>query len=194
MATSSASQPLPRRGSYPPYGQISHRRPLLPVAGGVPRGVAGVRDRPRRRRPAVPGSERNPQFDADALAGALAEHGIEYVHAEALGGRRSGGRTDSPNDGWRNRSFRAYADYALTDEFRSALDRLSEYVRDHTPAITCAEAVYWRRHRCIVADWLVARGHDVVYVLGPDRADEHELTRFAAVRDGCVVYPGDGEE
>ena len=138
-----------------------------------------------------PGSERNPQFDADTLAGTLAEHGIDYSHLEALGGRRSSGRTDSPNAGWENDSFRAYADYALTEEFRSALEELLGFVPEHTPAITCAEAVYWRCHRRIVADWLVAEGHEVVNVFGPDRADEHDLTRFAEVRDGRVVYPGD---
>lgn len=138
-----------------------------------------------------PGSERNPQFDADTLAAALSEHGIEYSHLEALGGRRSSDRTDSPNGGWENSSFRAYADYALTDGFQDALGKLTEFAREHTPAIMCAEAVYWRCHRRIVSDWLIAAGHEVADIFGPDRANEHELTRFAEIRDGRVVYPED---
>lgn len=141
-----------------------------------------------------PGSERNPQFDADALAETLAEHGIGYRHVEALGGRRSSQMADSPNGGWENDSFRAYADYALTEAFQDALEELIELARDHTPAIVCAEAVYWRCHRRIVADWLLAAGHSVVDVFGPDRANEHELTRFAEVRDGRVVYPAGGDQ
>ncbi|WP_254544296.1 DUF488 domain-containing protein [Halomarina pelagica] len=138
-----------------------------------------------------PGSERNPQFDAEALAETLGEHGIEYRHIEALGGRRSSPLSASPNAAWENASFRAYADYALTADFQDALEELIALAAERTPAITCAEAVYWRCHRRIVADWLVARGHDVVHVFGPDRADEHELTRFAEIRDGRVLYPED---
>lgn len=140
-----------------------------------------------------PGSDRYPQFDADALAETLTEHGIEYRHVETLGGRRSSPLTDSPNDGWENESFRAYADYALSDAFGNALEELIELAQDHTPAIMCAEAVYWRCHRRIVADWLLAAGHSVVDVFGPDRANEHDLTRFAEVRDGRVVYPEDDD-
>lgn len=136
-----------------------------------------------------PGSERNPQFDADALADSLAERGIGYRHFEALGGRRSSPAADSPNQAWENRSFRSYADYARTAAFQTGLDELVELGRERTPAVTCAEYVYWRCHRRIIADWLVARGHDVVNVYDADRADEHELTRFAEVRDGDVVYP-----
>lgn len=139
-----------------------------------------------------PGSDRNPQFDADALAESLAAVGIGYRHVEALGGRRSSPMSDSPNGGWENGSFQAYADYALSDEFQDALEELIELAEDHTPAIMCAEAVYWRCHRRIVADWLLARGHSVVDIFGPDRANEHDLTRFAEVEDGRVVYPADG--
>ena len=141
-----------------------------------------------------PGSERNPQFDAEALAETLGGHGIEYRHLEALGGRRSSPLTDSPNGGWENESFRAYADHALSETFQDALSELIALGGEHTPAIMCAEAVYWRCHRRIVADWLLADGHDVVDIFGPDRANEHDLTRFAEVRGGRVVYPeGDDE-
>ncbi|MFC7216195.1 DUF488 family protein [Saliphagus sp. GCM10025334] len=138
-----------------------------------------------------PGSRRNPQFGADALAATLNKQGIRYRHLEALGGRRSESRTDSPNDEWENDSFQAYADYALTDEFQTALDELVALAEDEVPVIVCAEAVYWRCHRRIVADWLLARGCEVLNIFDADRADEHELTRFAEVSDGCVTYPAD---
>ncbi|WP_227378025.1 DUF488 domain-containing protein [Haladaptatus halobius] len=138
-----------------------------------------------------PGSRRNPQFGADALAAALDEHGIEYRHLEALGGRRSDPRADSPNNEWENNSFQAYADYALTDEFQTALDELCTFAETDVPVIVCAEAVYWRCHRRIIADWLLARGYEVINIYDADRADEHELTRFAEVSNGRVTYPAD---
>ena len=138
-----------------------------------------------------PGSRRNPQFGADALAATLDEHDIGYRHFEALGGRRSGPRTDSPNDEWENDSFQAYADYALTDEFQTALDELVTLADEEVPVIVCAEAVYWRCHRRIVADWLLARGCEVINIFDADRTDEHELTRFAKVSNGDVTYPAD---
>lgn len=137
----------------------------------------------------LPGSDRHPQFDREPLADALAEHGIEYRYLEALGGRRSSGRDDSPNAAWENESFRAYADYALSEAFQDGLEDLVELGGASTPAIMCAEAVYWRCHRRIVADWLLARGHEVVDIFGPDRANEHELTRFAVADGGAVRYP-----
>lgn len=140
-----------------------------------------------------PGSERHPQFNKDALAEVLQERQIEYRYFESLGGRRSSDRSDSPNTAWENESFRAYADYALTEEFQNALEELIELGENYTPAIMCAEAVYWRCHRRIVADWLIARGHDVVDIFDPNRANDHELTRFAVVDDGRVVYSADTE-
>lgn len=139
----------------------------------------------------LPGSDRHPQFDQDALAETLRRNGIEYRYLEALGGRRSSDRSDSPNAGWNNESFRAYADYALSEEFQRALDELVELGEEYTPAIMCAEAVYWRCHRRIVADWLVARRHDVLDIFDPDRANDHELPAFAVVDDGRVRYPPD---
>ena len=140
-----------------------------------------------------PGSRRNPQFGADALAAALDEHGIEYRHFEALGGRRSAPQADSPNDEWENDSFQAYADYALTDEFQAAIDELVALAETDVPVIVCAEAIYWRCHRRIIADWLLARGCEVINIYDADRADEHELTRFAEVSNGRVTYPADGD-
>jgi uncharacterized protein (DUF488 family) len=141
-----------------------------------------------------PGSRRNPQFDAETLAAALDEHAIGYHHLGVLGGRRSDIRADSPNGAWENDSFQAYADYALTDEFQTALDELATLAKNDVPAIVCAETVYWRCHRRIVADWLLARDYEVSNIYDPDRADEHELTRFAKVRNGRVTYPADGDE
>lgn len=137
----------------------------------------------------LPGSDRHPQFDQETLADTLADHDIDYRYLKALGGRRSSGRDDSPNAAWENESFRAYADYALSDEFQDALEDLVELSETYTPAIMCAEAVYWRCHRRIVADWLIARGHEVVDIFGPDRANEHELTRFGVADGGEVRYP-----
>lgn len=139
-----------------------------------------------------PGSDRHPQFDQDPLAETLRKHDIEYRYLEALGGRRSSDLPDSPNGAWDNDSFRAYADYALSGEFQRALEELEELGEAYTPAIMCAEAVYWRCHRRIVADWLLARGHGVMDIFGPERANDHELTRFAVVDDGRVRYPADG--
>ena len=141
----------------------------------------------------LPGSERHPHFNRDALATTLGEYQIEYRHLESLGGRRSSDLTDSPNAAWDNKSFRAYADYALSEEFQTTLGELIELGENYTPAIMCAEAVYWRCHRRIIADWLIARGHDVVDIFGPERTDDHELTRFAVVNDGSVLYPPDNE-
>jgi uncharacterized protein (DUF488 family) len=141
-----------------------------------------------------PGSQRNPQFDADTLAETLDEHGIEYRHLGVFGGRRSKLRTDSPNDEWENESFQAYADYALTDEFQEALDDLIALTEDNVVVIVCAEAVYWRCHRRIIADWLLVRGCEVSNIYDVDRADEHELTRFAEVANERVIYPAEGNE
>ncbi|MBS1848420.1 MAG: DUF488 domain-containing protein [Actinobacteria bacterium] len=114
----------------------------------------------------IPGSNRFPQFNAEALAAALAEAGIDYVHLEALGGRRNRSRDIDPetNAAWRNRSFRNYADYACTQDFDAGLAELSAC--DAPICIMCAEAVPWRCHRTIVSDHLVARGHTVTHLMG----------------------------
>ena len=141
-----------------------------------------------------PGSRRHPHFNADALERDLATAGIRYRHEEALGGRRSG-RANSPNDAWRNAGFRAYADHALTAEFRRALDRVLRDAARHRTAVMCAEAVPWRCHRRILADHAVARGHRVLHILSPDRITEHELEPHARVaEDGTVRYPARGDD
>jgi uncharacterized protein (DUF488 family) len=139
-----------------------------------------------------PGSRRYPHFGRDALAVALPESGIAYVHEEALGGRReSDAAEDSPNRAWRSASFRAYADYMASDAFRAALDRVLDAGRDTPTAVMCAEAVPWRCHRQLSADAAVARGWRVLHVLDERRADEHALRAEARVLDdGTVIYPG----
>ncbi len=137
----------------------------------------------------VPRSRHNPQFNTDALGPALAPHGIAYVHLAALGGLRKP-RKDSPNAGWRNESFRGYADYMQTDAFAQALDQLIAIAAKARAAIMCAEAVPWRCHRSLVADALLARGLHAAHVMSPTRANPHKLTPFARVEGPHVTYPG----
>ena len=140
----------------------------------------------------IPRSRRHPHFDAETLPAALAAVGLGYVHLPGLGGLRRAQR-ESINRGWRNPSFRAYADYMQTDEFRGHLERLLALGRERRLAIMCAEAVWWRCHRSLIADALVARGEPVEHILTPQRAEPHTLRDFARVDDGRVSYPGEPE-
>jgi uncharacterized protein (DUF488 family) len=142
-----------------------------------------------------PGSRRHPQFGSAALAASLAAAGVGYVHAEALGGRRSSeAGAASPNTAWRNGAFRAYADYMATPEFRAALDRLVGLSRERTAAIMCAEAVPWRCHRRLITDALLARGISVADITGPGGATPARLSAHAVIRpDGTLIYPAQPE-
>jgi uncharacterized protein (DUF488 family) len=134
-------------------------------------------------------SRRHPHFSGSALARTLGEAGIEYVHEPHLGGRRKA-RKDSPNTGWRAAGFRGYADYAGTEPFRAALERLIDAARERRAAIMCAEAVPWRCHRQLIADHLCVRGIAVVHLIGPGKMERHRLNPMAQVLDGCrLVYP-----
>ncbi|TKB71015.1 MAG: DUF488 domain-containing protein [Nitrospira sp.] len=135
-----------------------------------------------------PFSRRYPHFNGELLADSLREVGLAYTHAPGLGGRRKA-RPDFVNLGWRNESFRGYADYMETEEFQRAVEELMAYGTDRRTAIMCAEAVPWRCHRQLIADALVARGWTVRHILGPDRADVHRLTTFAAIDHGQITYP-----
>lgn len=137
-----------------------------------------------------PGSRRHPHFKAEVLRERLQENGIAYRHFEALGGRRSGSPPESPNTGWENRAFRAYADYALTEAFQAQLDELIALARGEVPALVCSEAVFWRCHRRIIADWLRVRGCEVVNIYDVRRAEAHRLPSFADISDGRLTYPG----
>jgi uncharacterized protein (DUF488 family) len=136
----------------------------------------------------VPRSRRNPQFNADALASALRAQNIEYVPLPALGGLRHA-RKDSPNTGWRNDSFRGYADYMQTREFEDGLASLIGMSRERRTAIMCAEAVPWRCHRSLVADALEVRGIPAVEILSERSARLHKLTPFARVDGTAITYP-----
>jgi uncharacterized protein (DUF488 family) len=142
----------------------------------------------------IPRSRMAPQFNADALPIALSEFGIGYEHIRELGGRR-GRRRDVPAEAnalWKNDSFHNYADYALTDEFRSGLARLRELGHARTCASMCAEAVWWRCHRRIIADYMLAAGEAVFHILG-HRVEPARLTPGARVAAGGVVtYPPTG--
>jgi uncharacterized protein (DUF488 family) len=140
-----------------------------------------------------PGSRRHPQFGREALAGALAAAGIEYVHAPDLGGRRTP-RPDSPNTAWRVAAVRGYADDMDSLEFLAALSRLAAAAAERPTVILCAEAVPWRCHRRLIADALVARGVPVVHLLAPGRSEPHTLHPDARpLPDGRLVYPAEAE-
>lgn len=136
----------------------------------------------------VPRSRHNPQFNADALEASLAGCGIAYRAMPALGGLRHA-RADSPNGGWRNTSFRGYADYMQTPAFRDAVEDLVRAGRAARTAIMCAEAVPWRCHRSLIADALVVRGVAVVEIFSDTQWRMHKLTPFAHVEGLSILYP-----
>lgn len=136
----------------------------------------------------VPRSRHNPQFNADEMARSLPQADIDYAPMPALGGLRHA-RKDSPNTGWRNASFRGYADYMQTPAFEAALDELIVACRSRRVAIMCAEAVPWRCHRSLVADALNAHGVPVVEILSESKSRTHTLTSFARVEGTHVSYP-----
>ncbi len=136
----------------------------------------------------VPRSRHNPQFNGDALGRALESENVEYVALPALGGLRHA-RKDSPNTGWRNKSFRGYADYMQTGAFAEGLEALIHTSRRKRTAIMCAEAVPWRCHRSLVADALSVRGIPAVEILSGTSYRMHQLTPFARVQGTHITYP-----
>jgi 3-methyladenine DNA glycosylase/8-oxoguanine DNA glycosylase len=136
----------------------------------------------------IPRSRHNPQFNADSLRASLRRRRLRYAHVPRLGGLRRAGAA-SPNAGWRNASFRGFADYMMTEEFEGGLAELRALTASATVALMCAEAVPWRCHRSLIADALVARGARVEHIIGPTRASPHRLTPFATVSDKRVTYP-----
>jgi len=144
----------------------------------------------------VPRSRTNPQFNKETLPGALATAEISYEHMADLGGLRGKSRTIAPdvNAFWTHSSFHNYADYALSEEFHSGLGRLIEEGRRERCAIMCSEAVWWRCHRRIVADYLIARREEVFHIMGEGRLEAAKLTPGAVIRpDGKVIYPAANE-
>jgi 3-methyladenine DNA glycosylase/8-oxoguanine DNA glycosylase len=139
----------------------------------------------------IPRSRHNPQFNGDALRSMLRSRRIRYVHISELGGLRRTSRS-SPNTGWRNASFRGFADYMLTDEFAVGLAKLHVLVTKSRVALMCAEAVPWRCHRSLIADALTARGAEVEHITSIKHAAPHRMTEFALVEGTRVTYPGTG--
>ena len=138
----------------------------------------------------IPRSRHNPQFNREQLSRAAHRAGIQYVHLARLGGLRKSVGESSPNKGWRNASFRGYADYMLTDEFERGLAELLKLAKEGLVTMMCAEAVPWRCHRSLVSDALLVRGVPVLHITGRSAPSLHKLTPFAAVNDGRLTYPG----
>jgi uncharacterized protein (DUF488 family) len=142
----------------------------------------------------MPRSRHNPQFNLEELAMALPESGIAYVHLPRLGGLRRGVGALSPNAGWRNASFRAYADYMQTADFAQGLDELRVIASKGPVALMCAEAVPWRCHRSLIADALTVRGVEVREIQSLTRTEVHKLTPFAHVQGLELTYPAYDDE
>lgn len=136
----------------------------------------------------VPRSRHNPQFNQETLPPALAAAGIGYVHLPSLGGLRHP-RKESPNLGWRNDSFRGFADYMQTPEFEENLQALIDLAAKERLALMCAETVPWRCHRSLIADALIIRGVKVAHILSELSLKEHRLTDFARVEGLRLTYP-----
>ena len=135
-----------------------------------------------------PGSKRYPQFGRKALAKSLSEHGIRYEHFPELGGRRKA-KPDSKNTAWRNESFRGYADYMETEDFRNGIARLVDLAEKSGPtAIMCAEAVWWHCHRSLISDYLKARGVEVIHILDEKKTEPHPFTSAARIVNGELSY------
>ncbi len=140
---------------------------------------------------AWPGSKRYPHFNKDALAESLSAQGIRYEHFPELGGKRKS-KPDSRNTAWRNASFRGYADYMETEQFQKGIERLLDVAANAGPtAIMCAEAVWWRCHRSLIADYLKARGVEVLHVLSANKVDPHPYTPPARIVNGELSYGAD---
>ena len=139
------------------------------------------------------GSRRNPQYSPLAMGPALREAGIDYVPMPEFGGRRVP-LPDSPNGAWRVTAFRGYADYMATPEFALARTRLMDLARARRTSVMCAEAVWWRCHRRLIADDFSARGWQVLHLMAPGKVQTHPLNPAARMRDGVLRYPPGGDD
>jgi len=136
-----------------------------------------------------PGSRRYPQFNRETLSERLSGVGIKYKHQANLGGRRRP-RPDSHNTAWRNEQFRGYADHMETEEFKNGVRGLLELAASKRVAVMCAEAVWWRCHRSLIADYLKAEGHEVIHILDEKKTEEHPFTSAARIVNGKLSYRG----
>jgi uncharacterized protein (DUF488 family) len=138
----------------------------------------------------IPRSRHNPQFNRDELAATLPLDGLAYLHLAELGGLRRSVGDSSPNQGWRNVSFRGFADYMQTSQFANGLATLRELAASGSVAVMCAEAVPWRCHRSLIADALLVRGVEAQEIQNLTRLSPHHLTPFAHVEGLTITYPG----
>ncbi|WP_375778398.1 DUF488 family protein [Bradyrhizobium sp. ma5] len=184
---------MPSKGAALPFFTVGHSNRsledfiVLLTAAKIDR-VVDIRT--------VPRSRTNPQFNRDTLPDPLAAAGISYEHLADLGGLRGKARGVPPsaNGFWSNESFHNYADYALSPQFHASLQHLRDEGHRLRCAIMCSEAVWWRCHRRIVADYLMASGETVVHIMGEGRLEPARLTEGAVVQsDGTVVYPATGQ-
>jgi len=159
---------------------------LLDILGA--HGIARIADVRR-----FPGSRAHPQFNPDALGASLAERAIAYTQMPELGGRRKP-RPDSPHSAWRNESFRGYADYMDTPEFAAAAEELAALARADRVAAMCAEGVWWRCHRSMIADALCVRGIEVMHILDAKHSVMHPMTSPARVAAGVLSYADVGAD
>lgn len=137
----------------------------------------------------IPRSRHTPQFNRETLEVELPKAGFRYVHLPRLGGLRKSSGQGSLNSGWRNASFRGFADYMQTGEFARGLDELWVLAGQAPTTIMCAEALYWRCHRSLIADAFVVRGGAVTHILSNQKIESHRLTSFAVVTEGRITYP-----
>jgi uncharacterized protein (DUF488 family) len=138
----------------------------------------------------IPRSRHNPQFNEDSLPESLKKAGIGYIHMPGLGGLRHA-KSDSLNTGWRNASFRGYADYMQTPEFQKQIEELIQLTKEHRIALMCAEAVPWRCHRSLIGDALIVRGIRAEDIMSLKQRRLHTLTPFAHARGRTVTYPAE---
>lgn len=136
-----------------------------------------------------PGSRKCPHFGKEAMSRWLPRNGVGYVHVPSLGGRRHSCAAHSKNLWWTTPGFRSYADYALADDFEEGFASLLKYASSYSVAYMCAEAVWWKCHRRIITDYLIARGHSVLHIMGPESVTLGEMSKGAVVVDGKVEYP-----
>jgi uncharacterized protein (DUF488 family) len=135
-----------------------------------------------------PSSKRWPQFNQDGFSRALERVGIEYRWLKSLGGRRSSKNADSPHVAWQIPAFRAYADYADTDDFGAGLEELITLATQKRAACMCSEGLWWRCHRRLISDHLVVRGWTVLHILPTGKLSEHSLPEFARLENGRIIY------
>lgn len=177
----------------PPLFTIGHSTRTIPQFAAILQ-KAGVRLVVDVR--TVPRSRSNPQYNLDVLPDELAGWQIGYERIGELGGLRgkSAGVAPEVNGFWENQSFHNYADYALSAEFESGLEKLAQAASDRPTVIMCAEAVWWRCHRRIIADYMLDRGWPVIHLMGKGRQDPAKMTPAARERDGRLVYTAPQDE